>query len=65
MSADPYSITSSALDQVARFLAAVNKACEETGVDFDPSYGGVSVDHMMVGNLRWSTEGIVLDVRHD
>lgn len=60
----PYAITADALDSAARFVRAVNEAVASTGVSFDPSYGGVSVGHMLVGNLAWSADGIVLDVRH-
>lgn len=62
---DPYEITPEALESAAQFVRLVGEAATQTGVSYQPSWGGIEVGHMMVGNLRWTAEGFVLDVRHD
>lgn len=54
-----YEVTSSAHKAIAAFLDAVNKAMVNTGIELDPSYGGLTFNGEMVGTLAWK-EGEVI-----
>lgn len=54
-----YEVTAAAHKAIAAFLDAVNTAMADTGIELDPSYGGLTFDGQMVGNLAWK-EGAVI-----
>jgi len=61
---NPYEIDAHALKMAGEFVAGLNELRRRTGIHLAAEHGGIEMDLMLIGDLRWNGEEYVVDVRH-